>query len=281
MLRTRLMLGLLLIASPLVSLAQAPVIEEVHENAQGTQITINGIRFGSTAPVVWLNTTPLTVTQFSQTSLTANLPANEAPGTYVLRLTAAGQNTVSFDVALGAVGPTGPVGPQGPQGLQGPQGIQGPQGPQGVQGPAGTNGGQVWSSNMFLGANAGGTELGAAVGVGPARPFYNGSDIAATVVPVPQTCKASNFKVQVVNAKGSSQATFVVGYATTTSIGQSQAFASPLTCNITAAGGSPVSCTSSSTATFTDSNLLLIAVYNFSNGSDFNNASAFVSFVCQ
>ena len=68
----------LLLASPAVLMAQPsifPVVFDATENAQGTQITINGTGFGNQVPKVSLGTAQLTVTAHSDISITANLPS--------------------------------------------------------------------------------------------------------------------------------------------------------------------------------------------------------------
>jgi hypothetical protein len=117
-----------------------PVIASATTNFSITEptITITGEYFGSITPGVTLDGASLVVTTYTQTAVTALLPANIKPGSYVLVLT----NEVldlqgDFDVTIGAVGPEGPAGPKGPAGTTG---ATGPQGPAGPAGPAGANG---------------------------------------------------------------------------------------------------------------------------------------------
>jgi hypothetical protein len=135
-----------------------PVILNVTENTDGTQITINGLNFGSRTPNIWLETSALTVIQSNDTSITANLPGGLAPGTYLVRVEEdRPQRSASFEAAIGQIGPAGaagpqgavgPMGPSGPQGMQGlpgapgPTGAPGPQGPQGAAGSVGPVGPQ-------------------------------------------------------------------------------------------------------------------------------------------
>ncbi len=142
--RTRL-LALLLFIVPALAQAQQtffPVVFSVTENAAGTQITINGTGFGTKTPSVTLGTASLTVVQASDTSITANLPANVAVGDYLLTV----QNrrtylTAIFTLAIGSIGTgSGQQGPPGPQGPAGPAGPAGPPGPAGLPGPAGAVG---------------------------------------------------------------------------------------------------------------------------------------------
>ncbi|HXM42527.1 MAG TPA: hypothetical protein VN924_14835, partial [Bryobacteraceae bacterium] len=104
-------------------------------------ITITGGYFGSITPGVTLDGATLVVTTYTQTAVTALLPANIKPGSYQLVLT----NFVlelqaALDVTIGAVGPEGPAGPAGAAGPAGPAGPAGATGPQGSSGPAGPQG---------------------------------------------------------------------------------------------------------------------------------------------
>ena len=133
-------LPLLLAAAQLAAYGEdhSPFIASVTENGAGTQITINGINFGADLPRVFLTTTPLIVTQNSETSITATLPFGIPAGAYLLRVERAhARQTAFFEAAIGQIGPIGPQGAQGQQGLQGPIGLTGPQGPPGVTGPQG------------------------------------------------------------------------------------------------------------------------------------------------
>ena len=114
-------------------------IDSAHSNLSTNTIAISGRNFGNQQPVVNLGATPLAVTSFSPTAITANLPTDLAPGSYHLMVVAAGvfPRVGLLDLTIGNVGPQGAAGPPGPQGLQGPQGPAGLQGIAGVAGPAG------------------------------------------------------------------------------------------------------------------------------------------------
>jgi Collagen triple helix repeat (20 copies) len=104
------------------------------------QMTILGVNFGTGTPSVLLNpNTNLTVLPGStSSSVTAQLPANLAPGSYLITLTTAqGNKSESFFPTIGTVGPQGPVGPAG---AVGPQGAAGPMGPVGLPGATGAPG---------------------------------------------------------------------------------------------------------------------------------------------
>ena len=68
--RTCLLIPLLLVSSVMVRAQEKffPVILDVTENVQGTQITINGIGFGTKPPKVSLGTTELSVAKSSDLS---------------------------------------------------------------------------------------------------------------------------------------------------------------------------------------------------------------------
>src|SRR5271156_6759572 len=110
----------LLLASPASLMAQEsilPVVYDATENAQGTQITINGTGFGTKQPKVSLGTAQLTVTAHSNVSITANIPSATPAGAYLLDV----QNENSrlftlFTATIGQIGPAGPAGPAGPPG---------------------------------------------------------------------------------------------------------------------------------------------------------------------
>jgi len=137
----------LLLASPAILMAQEssiPLVYDVTENAQGTQITINGTGFGTKQPKVSLGPAQLTVTAHSDSSIMANIPAATPAGTYLLDV----QNETSrlftlFTATIGQSGPAGPAGAPGavgPAGPVGPAGTPGAAGPVGPAGPAGTPG---------------------------------------------------------------------------------------------------------------------------------------------
>jgi hypothetical protein len=104
-------------------------------------ITITGRYFGTITPSVTLDGAPLVVVTYTQTQVTALLPASLNPGSYQVALT---NNSLAlqtaFDATIGAVGPEGPAGPAGPTGAAGPPGPTGPKGATGATGPAGPRG---------------------------------------------------------------------------------------------------------------------------------------------
>ena len=151
MLRRFALFACFLLACPVLVAAQGlgssplfPFIVDITENSQGTAITIAGNGFGSTVPKVTLGTSELTVTQFSETSITATLPAGIAAGGYLVTVERRPFHlTAIFEAAIGQIGPTGAQGPAGPMGLPGlpgPTGATGPAGPAGVAGAVGSEG---------------------------------------------------------------------------------------------------------------------------------------------
>jgi len=145
-------------------------------STSGGSLVITGQAFGTaTPPVVTLGGTPLTVTAYLATSITATLPAQPPVGSLALGVrsytSTSRSSTAEFVVTLGAAGPTGPAGPAGQSvlavplpvgsvpcpaggseflsasgftsactGADGAPGQDGPQGPAGPQGEAGTAG---------------------------------------------------------------------------------------------------------------------------------------------
>jgi hypothetical protein len=112
------------------------------------QITIQGLHFGTTMPIVVLDTTPLNVVTFTDTLIVALVPNNIASGDYALYVNppafglGVGANSPPFIVSLGVLGPVGPQGSTGATGAQGPKGDTGATGAQGPQGNTGATGAQ-------------------------------------------------------------------------------------------------------------------------------------------
>ncbi len=120
-----------------------PVVQSTKTDNSLQQITITGQNFGPLKPAVWLNNIQLTVSLFTDTSVTAFLPQKIAPGSYLLVISNGKTKLFGFFIAtIGAIGPQGPTGPIGPQGVQGPTGPNGPPGPLGPTGPTGALGPQ-------------------------------------------------------------------------------------------------------------------------------------------
>jgi hypothetical protein len=117
-----------------------PAITSAQINYSTEQLTITGSNFGATVTVQLGSLSPAVVST-SATAVIVSLPSSLNPGSYLLTVTNAGTDqTGSFVVTLGAVGPAGAPGPQGAQGGTGPVGPQGPGGPAGPEGPGGING---------------------------------------------------------------------------------------------------------------------------------------------
>lgn len=141
----------LALSAPLFAADKGPVITSVAEVAN--TITIRGASFnqakGPLQVFVSGFDTPLLVSSYADDTIVALLPANIAPGSYLLSLVNkhAGDDlafTLGVQGSKGEKGETGGIGPQGPQGNTGGIGPQGPQGNTGgigPQGPQGTTGG--------------------------------------------------------------------------------------------------------------------------------------------
>jgi len=95
-------------------------------NSNLTAITITGraLEPVSGPPLVSLGGQRLTVVSFSNTQISASLPAGLTAGSYDLSVTARG--SANFDLTIGVSGSPGPPGPAGPAGPAGPQGAPGP-----------------------------------------------------------------------------------------------------------------------------------------------------------
>jgi hypothetical protein len=173
-----------------------PFIVDITENPQGTAITIVGNGFGSTMPKVTLGSSELTVTQFSETSITATLPAGVAAGGYLVTVEKRPFHlTAIFEAAIGKIGATGaqgPAGAAGPEGARGPAGGFGPQGPMGLpglpgpvgpQGPSGSNGAQgPAGQNGQAGQTGPAGAPGPTGSIGPVGPAAGGQVWAANLV---------------------------------------------------------------------------------------------------
>src|ERR1700760_4031486 len=128
---------LLLLTSPAIVVAQEsvlPVVFNVTENAQGTQLTIHGTGFGPREPKVSLGTVQLTVTEHNDIRITANIPTGTPAGAYLLDVQNA--STRLFTLFTATIGQIGPAGPPGIPGATGPAGPAGPAGATGPAGPA-------------------------------------------------------------------------------------------------------------------------------------------------
>jgi hypothetical protein len=186
---------------------------------------------------------------------------------------------------MGATGPagpqgaTGPAGPQGATGSAGPEGATGPAGPTGPQGPAGKNGGQAWSANIGIPASNPGSLVGAPTGVSTGQLATLGDDEAVST-PLPQNCTVSNFNVEVTGAQNTSTAQVFLIFTTPSSIA-GNGYYTLTSCTVTAASGSPVSCSNSGTYPLTTPAFLSVLLGNFSAAADYENAHVMTSFVCQ
>ena len=101
---------------PTAESAPAPLVAGVQVDADAQLLTIQGVNFGDQLSQATLALSPLAVSAWTSTSITAGLPPF-APGTYLLVLQRTdGAFSNSFHLTIGAVGPIGPAGPQGDPG---------------------------------------------------------------------------------------------------------------------------------------------------------------------
>ncbi len=256
--------------------AQLPTIFSVSENNTATQLTIYGVNFKTDhAPQVKLGTTSLTVTNYTSTSVTCNLP-NIAPGAYLLQLSY-GFYSRTFDVTLGNVGPQGPPGPKGDKGDKGDQGDQGIQGVQGIQGPPGVFTGQAYLGSYIL---PGVDFLGYSL---PPNGYFDLSDGVSFTslnqhVPVAAPCTASNFKATVTSWANDVNIPFG-GILTPTLYDWTNG--NSISCDLVGTGLTRgVSCTTNGTLALT-SNSLITIVFASNGDSAFYNDPVTVSFQCQ
>jgi hypothetical protein len=278
----------LLLASAIVAQGAetlAPLIVDVTVNTAQTQITINGEGFGTKTPKVLLGTTALTVVDSTNTSIQATLPGGLTAGAYLVTVQNESTHLLTlFTAAIGQIGPAGPTGPAGPIGPQGNVGPAGPVGPTGDIGPTGATGaagGQIWSASFRLPADiASFANQVVAVPSGASIPPSDGN-FPTYVLPLPQTCTASNFSVTVFGATGTSQASFILTATKASTVATEVLDTTSLSCTVTANSGAPVSCTSAASQKLTAPIFLADVAFNFTSAADFDNATATVSFVCQ
>ena len=231
-------------------------------------VTMGGI-LASSATATATTITATFTTAFSPGSYAVVAQFKKTPATVDLAYQA------TIDVTVGAAGPPGPPGVPGAPGPPGPPGQQGQQGQQGNQGPQGIAGGQVWSANNFLPSSFDTYASFAPLsGKGTYEPNYT---LVQNDLLVPQTCTASQYSVTIYGAQGTSTILSGIAYSNTPEAGWDDIFV----CQVTAANGAPVSCTSPSTATFTKGLKIANTVLGASNPSDFNNVTIMTSFVCQ
>jgi hypothetical protein len=134
--------AVLLAASPMMAQLPRVVSATINYSATPNQVTISGHDFGTTAPIVVLDTTTLTLISNDSTTIVANLPIGLVPGSYGLRVTPKNAIPALFVMTYGAVGPQGPAGATGATGAQGPAGATGATGAQGPAGATGATGAQ-------------------------------------------------------------------------------------------------------------------------------------------
>jgi hypothetical protein len=144
------LIGLIVVSSPLPAAPpRPPSIVSASANASNTAITVTGTNLvaqdSKHALVANLDDTQLTITASTPTSLTANLPANIAPGSYHLLISSSGNvtdggHTAELDVTIGMTGPQGATGATGAAGATGPMGATGAAGATGATGSPGANG---------------------------------------------------------------------------------------------------------------------------------------------
>ena len=86
--------------------APAPLIASAQVSADRATLTIGGLNFGDpagSAPTLSLALTPLPVTAWSATSVSATLPASLEAGSYLVLLVRGDQQAAAFHVTVDAV----------------------------------------------------------------------------------------------------------------------------------------------------------------------------------
>jgi hypothetical protein len=232
-------------------------------------------------------TTPLSNFGLALTTASADVAFDSKEGTETshaafLDITVVSQGPTGATGATGSTGTTGLTGATGATGAAGATGPQGNTGSPGLAGAPGTAGGQVWSSNFTLPSTI--TSGMSSSGI-VAPPSGNGAvasqNVPAMVLPVPQSCTASNFTVVQFGAANNSTAQVVLAGGTDSSVSTGFLNSIALECTLTANNGGISSCSSSATGSLSAGTLIAIAAYSFSTPSDFQSARLVVSFVCQ
>lgn len=188
----------LLLSSPPVSGQSGPVdrVQSQHQtlitsvvvDMAGGSVKVTGKAFGTGRPVVTLDGIPLDIASYTDTIVFANLPANQVPGSYMLKVTNSSNNQAdTFYTTLGTVGPQGPAGAAGAAGPKGDAGATGPAGPQGPKGDAGVAGPQGLKGDT--GATGPKGDTGAEGPTGPVGPQGLKGDTGAAGPAGPQGLK--------------------------------------------------------------------------------------------
>jgi hypothetical protein len=181
---------------PAYAQAQPLFVSSVQQNPGNQILTIQGSGFSAGLRVFLAPG----FTELPVTSLTANVvqagPPPSTPGTHLLLLYQPATNQfITFNVAIGAIGPPGPAGETGPigfTGAPGPQGDTGPAGTPGTPGADGVSGGGsavipstvlVSCSDVVVGTKTINVTKAAKI-FGSARASYhrNGTDLAQGVM---------------------------------------------------------------------------------------------------
>lgn len=136
---------------------------------------------------------------------------------------------------------------------------------------------QVWSANVLFPPSI--TSVLSALPSGGSTGI-SGGGFWETGLPLPRNCTASNFSVTVRGAAGTSTAQVVLTATGPAQFDLGTVAPTTLSCGLTAANGSMISCTSAATQALTAPGFLNLLFYSFSQSTDFNNARAYVSFVC-
>lgn len=90
-----------------------PVVFSATADTNANTLTLSGINFGAGPTVTLGGSQQLPVQSFDSSQIIANLPANLAPGSYLLTVKFSNPTFTVFEVTIGAVGPPGPSGSGG------------------------------------------------------------------------------------------------------------------------------------------------------------------------
>jgi hypothetical protein len=90
-----------------------PVVFNATVDTTANTLTIAGVNFGANPTVTLGGSQQLSVQSFNSSQIVANLPANLAPGDYLLIVRFGNWTFAVFEVTIGAVGPPGPAGSGG------------------------------------------------------------------------------------------------------------------------------------------------------------------------
>ena len=144
----------------------APEIDSVFvefSSSGSLQILGQNLDSGGSPEVTLGSFGSLSILSSRETFISAAFPGGGVPGGDYLMTITSGEQSTSYDLTIGAVGPQGPQGITGATGPEGPQGVEGPQGEQGLPGEGWTESFDTFGRQLV--------QTEGFVGIGTSSPF--------------------------------------------------------------------------------------------------------------